>query len=221
MASFSTRFASCPNRRRSTWLLGALHRLLAPAAGFLLMVAITCPVAAQLRAATAGQLEPAVGPSEEVVFEAGLVPALLGAHLGQPVRVDAWPVAPGVREAVDLTRFDVYAPDAKVFGFRNGRPFEVVEIPMPGVVEHDGQRLPATYVNFYFVNGALLVPTYRHKKNDRRAIEILQKHLPKHEVIGIDCTELIWGLGAIHCLTQQQPKFDAPGASRKNSRLRR
>ncbi len=88
---------------------------------------------------------------------------------------------------------------------QDGRPFEVVEIPMPSPVTHDGERLPATYVNFYFVNGALLVPTYRDRKNDRRALEILQGHLPKHEVVGIDCTELIWGLGAIHCLTQQQP----------------
>ena len=90
---------------------------------------------------------------------------------------------------------------------QDGQPFRIVEIPMPGAVEHDGQRLPATYVNFYFVNGALLVPTYRHKKNDRRAMEILQRELPKHKVIGIDCVELIWGLGAIHCLTQQQPVF--------------
>jgi agmatine deiminase len=89
----------------------------------------------------------------------------------------------------------------------DGRPFEVVEIPMPHPVTHDGERLPATYVNFYFVNGALLVPTYRDRKNDREAIRILQSHLPKHKVIGIDCVELIWGLGAIHCLTQQQPKF--------------
>jgi agmatine deiminase len=89
---------------------------------------------------------------------------------------------------------------------QDGQPFEIIQIPMPGVVEHDGQRLPATYVNFYFVNGALLVPTYRDRKNDRQAIEILQHHLPKHKVIGIDCVELIWGLGAIHCLSQQQPK---------------
>jgi agmatine deiminase len=87
-----------------------------------------------------------------------------------------------------------------------GRGFEIVEIPMPRPVVHDGQRLPATYVNFYFVNGALLVPTYRDRKNDRRALEILQGHLPKHQVIGIDCVELIWGLGAIHCLSQQQPR---------------
>ena len=88
-----------------------------------------------------------------------------------------------------------------------GRPFDILEIPMPGVVEHDGQRLPATYVNFYFINGALLVPIYRHKANDRKALDILQKALPDHWVIGIDCVELIWGLGAIHCLTQQQPRF--------------
>lgn len=90
---------------------------------------------------------------------------------------------------------------------QDGASFRIVEIPMPGVVEHDGQRLPATYVNFYFVNGALLVPTFRHKKNDRRAIETLQRELPDRKVIGIDCVELIWGLGAIHCLTQQQPKW--------------
>jgi agmatine deiminase len=78
---------------------------------------------------------------------------------------------------------------------------------MPGVIEHDNQRLPATYVNFYFINGALLVPTFRNKKNDRKALDILQKALPDKQVIGIDCVELIWGLGAIHCLSQQMPKW--------------
>jgi agmatine deiminase len=89
---------------------------------------------------------------------------------------------------------------------QNGDKFTIIDLPMPGVVEHAGQRLPATYANFYFINGALLVPTYRHKKNDKKALNILQRALPKHKVIGIDCTELIWGLGAIHCLTQQQPR---------------
>ena len=88
---------------------------------------------------------------------------------------------------------------------QDSRPFEIIEIAMPAPVVHDGQRLPATYVNFYFVNGALLVPTYRDRKNDKKAIDILQSHLPTHKVIGIDCTELIWGLGAIHCLSQQMP----------------
>ncbi len=88
---------------------------------------------------------------------------------------------------------------------QDGRPFEVVTLPMPGVVEHDGQRLPATYANFYFVNGALLVPTYRHPASESHALDTLRARLPGRAVIGIDCTELIWGLGAIHCLTQQQP----------------
>ncbi|HEX8523318.1 MAG TPA: agmatine deiminase family protein [Tepidisphaeraceae bacterium] len=94
----------------------------------------------------------------------------------------------------------------KLLEDQDGNPFNIVTIPMPGVVHHQAQRLPATYVNFYFINGALLVPTYRHRKNDRKALETLQQHLPKHQVIGVDCVELIWGLGAIHCLTQQQPK---------------
>ncbi|HEY8749342.1 MAG TPA: agmatine deiminase family protein [Tepidisphaeraceae bacterium] len=90
---------------------------------------------------------------------------------------------------------------------QHGRPFDIVEIPMPGAVEYDRQRLPATYVNFYFVNGALLVPIFGKKSRDKKALEILQKHLPDRKVIGIDCVELIWGLGTIHCLTQQQPAF--------------
>ena len=88
----------------------------------------------------------------------------------------------------------------------DGRPYDIVTGPMPGTVEHDGQRLPATYANFLFVNGALLVPTYRHRRNDAEALDTLQRFYGRsRKVIGIDCTELIWGLGAIHCLSQQQP----------------
>jgi agmatine deiminase len=96
---------------------------------------------------------------------------------------------------------------AKKLRDQDGNPFNIITLPMPGVIKHEGHRLPATYLNFYFVNGALLVPTYRNKKNDKLALKALQTQLPKHKVIGIDCTELIWGLGAIHCLTQQQPRF--------------
>lgn len=87
-----------------------------------------------------------------------------------------------------------------------GRSFDVVEIPMPGRFVIEEQRVPTTYVNFYFVNGALLLPTFGHA-NDARALEILARLLPGREVIGIDCRELIWGLGTIHCLTQQQPAW--------------
>ena len=87
------------------------------------------------------------------------------------------------------------------------RPFEVVELPMPKPLAYDGQRVPATYVNFYFANGALLVPTFGQRDRDRQAIAVLQRRLPDRDVIGVDCRKLIWGLGAIHCFTQQQPRF--------------
>ena len=89
----------------------------------------------------------------------------------------------------------------------DGRPFTIVELPMPRpAVTHDGQRLPATYVNFLFVNGGLLVPTFGDRSRDRQALARLQQALPRRRVQGVDCRALIWGLGAIHCLTQQQPR---------------
>ena len=81
----------------------------------------------------------------------------------------------------------------------------IVELPMPGVVEYDGQRLPASYANFYIANDVVLLPTYRHKQNDQRAQEVLQSLFPGHRVVPMDSTNLIWGLGSFHCLTQQQP----------------
>jgi agmatine deiminase len=87
---------------------------------------------------------------------------------------------------------------------QDGTPLRVVELPMPGVVEHDGQRLPASYANFYIANKMVLVPTYRHV-NDKRALEILQREFPDRRVIGIDSMELIWGLGSFHCISQQEP----------------
>jgi agmatine deiminase len=88
---------------------------------------------------------------------------------------------------------------------QDGEPFRVLELPMPKPVVIDGQRCPATYLNFLFINGALLVPIFG-QKSDAEAIHILQDALPKHQVIGLNCSELIWGLGAIHCLSQQIPK---------------
>jgi len=89
---------------------------------------------------------------------------------------------------------------------QEGRHFDIVTLPMPGRIENEGQRLPATYANFYFVNGALLVPTYGNRRRDATALAILQQAVGRsRKVVGIDCTELIWGLGSIHCLTQQQP----------------
>lgn len=82
----------------------------------------------------------------------------------------------------------------------------VVELTMPHPVEYDGQRLPASYANFYIANGVVLVPTFRQPDRDRAACETLQQLFPDRRVIGLDSTALIWGLGSFHCLTQQQPR---------------
>ena len=92
----------------------------------------------------------------------------------------------------------------KTFKDQDGRPFRIVPIPMPGIVQHEEQRLPASYANFYIANKIVLVPTYRNA-NDKRALETLQSLFPNREVIGVDSTELIWGLGSFHCISQQEP----------------
>jgi len=81
---------------------------------------------------------------------------------------------------------------------------KVVKLPMPGPLWFDGRQLPASYANFYVANGLVLAPTF-NDANDRAALTILAKQFPDREVVGINCTELIWGLGALHCMTQQQP----------------
>ncbi|WP_134090988.1 agmatine/peptidylarginine deiminase [Olivibacter sp. XZL3] len=86
----------------------------------------------------------------------------------------------------------------------NGKQLDIVELPMPSAVIHEDQRLPASYANFYISNAAVVVPTYRDK-NDQRALDILTDCFPNHEVIGIDSTDVIWGLGSWHCLSQQEP----------------
>ncbi|MDA2924186.1 agmatine deiminase family protein [Acidobacteria bacterium AH-259-L09] len=86
----------------------------------------------------------------------------------------------------------------------DGRPFEIIPLPMPGRVEIPDGRLPASYGNFYIANGVVLAPTFGHT-NDSRAVGTLQNLFPHRKVIGMDCRPMLWGLGAFHCLTQQQP----------------
>ena len=86
----------------------------------------------------------------------------------------------------------------------DGKQFSLVELPMPRPVVFDGQRLPASYANFYIANELVLVPTF-HDPNDRVALNTLAKVFPGREVIGIHSVDLVWGLGTLHCMTQQQP----------------
>ena len=86
----------------------------------------------------------------------------------------------------------------------SGKPLEVTTLPMPGRIERENLRLPASYANFYIANECVLLPTFADP-NDAKAVEVLQCAFPARRVIPLDCRELVWGLGAFHCLTQQQP----------------
>ncbi|HRP08575.1 MAG TPA: agmatine deiminase family protein [Gemmatimonadales bacterium] len=87
---------------------------------------------------------------------------------------------------------------------QDGEPFRIVTMPMPRPVHYDGERLPASYANFYIGNEVVLLPGYDAER-DEIARETLQELFPTRRVVVIDCTALIWGLGAFHCLTQQWP----------------
>jgi agmatine deiminase len=83
-------------------------------------------------------------------------------------------------------------------------PLEIHTLPMPAPIVREGMRLPASYANFYIANKCVLLPTF-DDPNDKKAISVLEKLFPTRRIVPIDCRELIWGLGAFHCLTQQQP----------------
>jgi agmatine deiminase len=92
----------------------------------------------------------------------------------------------------------------KSMRLENGKPLNIVELPMPGPVIHEDMRLPASYANFYISNDYVIVPTFRHR-NDDRALSLLQDCFKTRKVVGLDSVDIIWGLGSFHCLSQQEP----------------
>ena len=86
----------------------------------------------------------------------------------------------------------------------NGSKLEVVPLPMPRPLIFEGVRLPASYANFYIANGTVIVPTFNDPA-DRVALGTLADLFPGREVVGISCVDLVWGLGTLHCMTQQEP----------------
>jgi agmatine deiminase len=88
----------------------------------------------------------------------------------------------------------------------NGQQLNIVELPMPKLVVYEDQRLPASYANFYIANKYVVVPTFRDTYNDDKALSILEGLFTDRQVVGIDSTDIIWGLGSFHCLSQQEPK---------------
>ena len=88
----------------------------------------------------------------------------------------------------------------------NGQPLNIVELPMPKEVVYEQQLLPASYANFYISNGHIIVPTFKCDLDDK-AMQIIQSCFPSRQVVGIDSTDIIWGLGSFHCLSQQEPSI--------------
>lgn len=86
----------------------------------------------------------------------------------------------------------------------SGDPIRVLRLPYPRAVMMEGVRLPASYANFYIANGCVIVPTF-NDANDRLALNLLAGCFPKRQVVGINAVDLVWGLGTLHCLTQQEP----------------
>jgi agmatine deiminase len=87
----------------------------------------------------------------------------------------------------------------------NGKQLNIIELPMPDEIIYNDQRLPASYANFYIANKCVIVPTYRSDK-DEKILQIIAGCFPDRKTIGIDSTEIIWGLGSFHCLSQQEPE---------------
>lgn len=101
---------------------------------------------------------------------------------------------------------------------QDGQPLRVVTLPMPPALRHDDQRLPASYANFYIGNEIVLLPTYR-AATDEPARATLQQLFPTRRVVGLDSTDLVWGLGSFHCVTQQWPALpQTPAAGAGGSR---
>jgi agmatine deiminase len=97
-----------------------------------------------------------------------------------------------------------YAPLRENAERLQGSGFDVVPLPMPQPVLFNGQRLPASYANFYVCNAAVLVPVFADP-NDRIALGIFSELFKDREVVGIPARDLVWGLGTLHCLSQQEP----------------
>ena len=88
----------------------------------------------------------------------------------------------------------------------NKRKFKIIEVPMPKPIYIEKVRVPASYLNFYIANKIVLLPIFKDK-NDKKVILIFKKFFKNKKIVPIDCTKLIWGFGAIHCMTQPEPKI--------------
>jgi len=150
-----------------------------------------------------------LGVTNVIWLNEGIVGDDTDGHIDDIARfINPTTVVAAVEEDIDDTNYQALQDNLlrlRMARDQDGRLLRIVKLPMPGFFEHQGQRLPASYVNFYIANGIVLMPTFRHR-NDVVALGILKKEFPNHRIIPVDATELIWGLGSFHCLTQQEPE---------------
>jgi agmatine deiminase len=155
------------------------------------------------RAEIEGRLRDWLGAERVIWLRKGIAGDDTHGHVDDLARFVA---ADTVVAATEPDRSDAnYEPLRENYALLRAAGLRVVKLPMPRPLVFDGQRLPASYANFYIANGLVLAPTF-NDPNDRVALNTLARVFPDREVVGINCIELIWGLGALHCMTQQQPK---------------
>lgn len=131
-------------------------------------------------------------------------------HIDDTVRfVNEDTVVTVVEENVLSENYDLLQQnlkELKAMRLLNGKALNVIELPMPADVIYEGQMLPASYANFYISNGHVIVPTYKCAQDDK-AMQIIQSCFTDRQLVGIDSTDIIWGLGSFHCLSQQEPSL--------------
>ncbi len=160
------------------------------------------------RAGIEAYLEAYYGVDQVLWVKDGIVGDDTDGHVDDTVRfVNEDTVLAVVEEDTSDENYEILQrnlADLKTMRLLNGKQLNVIELPMPDKIIYEDQRLPASYANFYIANGLVVVPTFRDSR-DERAIQIIQDAFPERKVVGIDSTDIIWGLGSFHCLSQQEP----------------
>ena len=114
--------------------------------------------------------------------------------------------------ALTVLALGAFPPSLRAVRDSKGKPLKIITLPMPRPVIFEGQRLPASYANFYVANSVVIVPTFNDPA-DREAIKTLASVFTDREVVGIHSLDLVWGLGTLHCLTREEPAVDSPDIS--------
>jgi agmatine deiminase len=149
-----------------------------------------------------GQLCKMLGVSNIVWLEKGIVGDDTDGHIDDMTRfIDVNTVLTAVEEDAQDINYTSLKSNLDRLQKTN---LNIIELPMPGPVRFRGQRLPASYANFYIGNSVVLLPVF-HDLKDEAAVNILSRAFPGREIVAIDSTDLIWGQGSFHCLTQQEP----------------